>query len=352
MKINRIPLVGLLLGIVALIAVINCKDKPTPPPEPEEHLFYIAPAIGNMVKVFSVERAAMVDSFMVDSVDETWQMRIHVIGDDSLLAVSTSGKTFLVDLESKEVTSTFPRESVVFSRDSRYYFNSVLWSFPDHVLVSEEAGDIMWVSFCNRSETMTYVYLKSIDEFPWPTFGFYSITGDSVCNWIRYSHGGAPFAAVYSFAVSGLKRAFIGGANPGNFLGVIDFACDTVRPLKFFNADAWIVPVVSPDDKYVFFTDVGVTQFGFSPSEHIFVFETETEDSIAAIPLEGMDMVDYMVISDDGKYMIGRPYDLSEINDTTAICLINLENYEFMGTFTCGFLPGSISAKYAARNGL
>jgi len=351
MKINKILLIGLLLGLLASITVINCDDKPTPPPEPEEHLFYIAPAIGNMVKVFSVEQAAMVDSFVVDSVDETWQMRIHVIGDDSLLAVSTAGKTFLVDLETKGVISTFPRESVVFSRDSRYYFNynpTGLWSNPDHTLITDETGAIFWASFCNQTETMSYVYTEPVDDENWPGLGLYSITGDSVSNHLKYL-GELLVATTFSYPITRLGKVFVSMTYPGYGLVAADFGSDTVRTLKLFNMWASIVSVVGADDKYVFFSDYGLTQIEFAPSEYIFVYDANSEDSVASIRYEGIDMVDYMVISNDSRYLVARPY--NEFDNITTICLIDAKNFNVIGVYDCGYLPGVISSKFASRNG-
>jgi len=340
------------LAVLAVwVCLVSCDDSTGPDGEPDEHLFYIAPKIGNMVKVFSVEQESIVDSFVVDSVDESWDMQIHVIGNDSLLAVSSESKTYIVDLESKQVICTYPYETRVFSRDSRYFFHynqQELRTFPENGLVTGETGALLGVAFCNQSETVTYVYPDFTMGGMRFSLGIYFLTSDSICNHLRYAFG-EPIEATFNFPIASFEKAYVGISWPISGLVATDFASDTVKFLKQFDVGAGIVPLVAPNDEYVFVSDYGVTSFEFVPSEHIFVFDAETEDSIAAIAYQGIDMVYYMIISHDSKYLVARP--LNEFEDITSICLIDAENFEVIGAYDCGFLPGSISAKYAARNG-
>jgi hypothetical protein len=335
----------------------DCEDCPVcPEPEAEEHLFYIAPKQGNMVKIFSVEQEAFIDSLVVDSVGVTDYMKIHVIGDDSLLAVSAGTRTYLVDLETKEIIGSFRASAPVFSRNSRYYFyyNSIdeenrryeLYLYPEHTLIFSDPNAHGFANFCNQSEIMTYQYYVTPGD---PIeLGCYNALGGSASHTAMTWHGNrVTFFA--SQAIGSLGKTFIDAATY-SFFGVCDFGSDTLRSIKSFYSTGTTILVVSPDEKYVFFTDYGQTPFGYVPSGHIYVWDTETEDSVAAIPNQGIDMFNMLVVSSDSRYLLARPYNL--LNNYTAFSIIDANDFRVIGTYNCGFLPRSITAKYCSRNGI
>ena len=335
----------------------ECKDCPVcPEPEAEEHLFYIAPKQGNMVKIFSVEREAFIDSLVVDSIASNAAMKIHVIGDDSLLAASGGARTYIIDLATKEIVESFNGRKPTFSRDSRYYFyfNYIdeenyqyeLHLYPEHTLIFFDRYGGDFASFCNQSEYLTYQYYESAGD---PIeLGFYSILGGAASHSIK-TWNGHPVTFFQSQAIGRLKKTFIDAATY-NFFGVCDFNSDTLRSLKSFSFMGTTNLVVSPDDKYVFFTDYGMAPFGYMPTRHIFVWDAEAEDSVAAIAYQGIDMSNWLVITHDSKYLLARPYNI--MNDYTTFCLIDAKGFQVIGVYDCGFLPGNVTAKYCARNGI
>jgi hypothetical protein len=326
----------------------DCEDCPVcPEPEAEEHLFYIAPKQGNMVKIFSVEQEAFIDSLVVDSIPVDATIKIHIIGDDSLLAASVSEKTYIIDLATKGVIGSFEGFLPTFSRNSRFYacFSSI-YKFPEHEpihLSTEVSGT--FATFCNRSESMSY-WGTADDHYE---LGLYFIHGDSLWHKPITWHGGPPVTFFMSYPVSAHKKTFIEAATY-DFLGVCDFDSDTLRKIKSMDSHVNIVPVVSPDDKYVFFTDFTITAWGYFPSGRIFVWSTDTEDSIAAIAYQGIDMAHWLIISHDSRYLVAPPY--NEYDEYTTFCLIDAKTFEVIGVYECGFLPWNVTSKYCARNGI
>jgi hypothetical protein len=343
--------VFLILAAVLCLVTTCCDDCPDcpvcPEPEPEEHLFYIAPKQGNMVKIFSVEREAFIDSLVVDSIASNSIMRIHVISDDSLLAVTAGSKTYIVDLKTKGIIDSFGSRALMFSRNSRFYFDgNSLYLYPEHTLIYTDPESGGFGRFCNQSEILTYqYYVTPRDPIE---LGIYNILGGSFNHAIKTWHGhGVTFFA--SQAVGSLQKVFIDAATYCA-LGVCDFDSDTLRMLKYLPYGGGATLVVSPDDKYVFFTDYGPTPFGYGPSGHIFVWDAETEDSVAAIayPFTWNEQFNMLVMSYDGKYLIARPF--NEMNEFTTFCLIDAQNHEVIGTYDCGFLTGNVTAKYCIRD--
>ncbi len=357
MKINRIILVGLLLGLVASIAVINCDDKPPQPPPPEEHLIYIGPEVGNLIKVFSVEQAAFVDSFVVDSIAETDSMYIHVIGDDSLLAVSAGQKTFIVNLMTKEVESVFNARKPIFSRNSNYYFcyystPMELHSFPDHALLPIEIPEYTaFPKFDNDEAVLSLPYLNINGSNYDQRLGIFDLVGDSII-FMPDTWQGRQILMWYNYPIGKYAKLYFGGTGGGYYLAATDFTSDTIRILKSYEgfSESISLPIVSPDDRYLFSSEIRGTFFGGVPDGHIYVFDAETEDSVAAIPYnnQGERICGSFLITDDSKYLMVRPF--NEYKDITGVCLIDAQAFTVIGVYDCGFLPGTFSAKYAAKN--
>ena len=326
----------------------DCKDCPVcPEPEAEEHLFYIAPMQGNKVKIFSVEQQSFIDSLIIDSVGATERMRLHVIGDDSLLAVSAGYKTYIVDLQTKEVINSLEIPVPVFSRDSRFYFSiSGLYLYPEQTLIFADPNSGAFASFSNQSELLTYQYYESTAG-PFE-LGIYGIIGGTANHSVKTWHG-TPVTFFACQAVGSLRKTFI-DAQTFNSFGVCDFDSDTLRLLKSFPYGGTTTLVVSPDERNVFFTDYGPTPFGYGPSGHIFVWDTETEDSVAAIsfPFTWNEQFDMLVTTYDNQYLLARPF--NAMDEFTTFCLIDAQEHKVIGTYECGFLTGNVTAKYCSRN--
>ncbi len=334
---------------IAIGTLVSCDNSTKPGEEPEEHLFYIAPETGNTVKVFSVEQEAIVDSFTVDSLSEEGAMRIHVIGDDSLLAASSGPRTYLIDLETKEIVGSFAARDPVFSPDSRYYFCSYTGEvrmFPEQFLRHDGLSRIALVSFGYQSEVMSFMTLSDSSG---PLLGVYDIPDNSLIIKPWYS-GGAQVYSMSSYPADGLNKVFTSCIGMGFSLAAGNLDCDTIRQVKIFDQISGIViPVVTPDEKYVFFSDIVSQGFEFVPTERIFVYDAETEDSVAAIAYEGIDQVGYMAVTYDSKYLMAGPF--NEGGGVTVVCLIDAVNFEVIGAYDCGFEPRVVTSKYGAENG-
>ncbi len=332
-----------------LFLVTTCCDDCSVCPKPEagEHLFYIAPKQGNLIKVFSVEQEAFIDSITVDSVGTNEYVLIHIIGDDSLLAVSAGNKTYFVDIKTKSIVNSINKGGLIFSRDSRYYFSgNSLVLYPEHTPIFTDPNSHGFVKFSNKSEFLTYQYYITPGD---PVeLGLYDISENSATHTIETWHE-YPVSFFQSQAIGKLKKTYL-DAQTFNAFGVCDFDADTFRLLKSFPYNGSTTLVVSPDERHVFFTDYGPAPFGYGPSGHIFVWDAESEDSVAAISYSftGIEQFNMLVVSYDNRYLLGRPF--NEMDEFTTFYIFDVREFELIGIYNCGFLTGNVTSKYCSRN--
>lgn len=347
--------ISLMLTLSAvLFVIVTCgDDNPVRPKEAaDEHLFYIAPKEGNTIRVFSIEREKFIDSLTIDSVAVDDTLRLHVIGDDSLLAVSTRTETYLVDLATKEVVGSFMASSPTFSRDSRYYYtDGLVKTFPGHAELFHQVGYNIDGRFCNRSEVIAMSYCTDGDT---TRFTIYNVLSHSTSYSFRriggyYLEPGLPPSGAYPSNT--LNKLFLCGLTS---FGASDFFSDSIRILKDglpFGAFGY-THVITPDEKYVVFTDDGYTDFhfGYAPSGCIFVYDAATEDSLATIHLMDFDIADQLIVSSDSKYLVARMMSGEYWGNNFKFCLIDLQESAVVYTYDCGFNIGDITSKYCASN--
>jgi DNA-binding beta-propeller fold protein YncE len=109
------------------------------------------------------------------------------------------------------------------------------------------------------------------------------------------------------------------------------------------------MPVISPDGKYVYFAEQVMEAWLGVPDGKIYVYDADTEDSIAVIEYEGISQPCSFIITDDSKYMMVDP--VNEFEDETSICLINAQTFQVIGVYDFHDLPGCITSKWAAHGG-
>ncbi len=342
----------LLILTAVLFVVVTCgDDNPVQPQDtPDEHLFYIAPMAGNMVRVFSVEREMFIDSMIIDSVGTADTMRLHVIGDDSLLAVSLKTKTFIYDLSERQIISTFEAYKPTFSRNSQYYYSmGSVKTFPGHVELFHQPGGSVEGKFCNRSEVVSFVYFPNSDT---ANLVIYNVLGHSsgysikkIGNYVLHLH----LMLCSPFPSNSLNKTFL---SIGCQYSATDFFSDTVRILRWDGFGSGATHIISPDERFSFYTDVGQKVWGFVPTGYLYVYDAADEDSLAAIPFQGLNMADLLVISSDGKYLLVRERYEYMFGENRIFNVIDIHNLAVVGAYDCGFMLGSISSKYCAANGL
>jgi len=336
----------------------SCDDDPVGPEPADEHLFYIAPITGNLIKTFSVEQEKFIDSFYVDSLTADSSIyRLHVIGNDSLLAVSTETMTYIVDLESKEVNESFYGERVIYSRDSRYYFckNNIsrrweLRTYPEHILIYDDAPTLMLPFFSNDSKYLSATDLHNEGGTMVPMLIIYDMENDIKTAKTKYLFDQEIFI-FEKYHYSSLNKTYFGGNTEfHNFLGVTDLGSDSIRVVRFLS-EPWasVMPVISPDGKYVYVSEQVMEVWLGIPDGKIYVYDTETEDSIAVIEYEGISQPHSFVITEDSKYMMVDP--VNEFDDETNVCLIDAQSFQVIGVFDFHDLPGSVASKRAAHGG-
>jgi hypothetical protein len=333
--------------LIGLAILISCSHEITPPEpvDPEEHLFYIGAAKGGLVKVFSVEQKKFIDSVVCNGIPDSIVTTLNVIGDDSLLAISYIGGTYLINLKTKEVVDSLNYSNMIVSPNSEYFIagnismgdKRELHKFDGLEYITDIPG--LFEQFDNKSKCITYSLFYGADS---TTVSVYDIETDSTITKQKYSLGvGIWFW--YSFPVKKLNKIFFGGdAYPYRyFAGVTDFYSDTARVLRYFPlveyGDASLsLPIISPDEKYLYFSAIIGTFWGGVPDETIYVHNVESEDSIATIALPGGFVPSAYTMSYDGKYLTTKAFSQSTSDVKTEFCLVDAVNFTVIGTYSFG----------------
>jgi hypothetical protein len=342
--------------ILSLFSCHGDNEWPNGPVDPEEeHLFYIGAKVGNLVKVFSVEQEKFIDSFFVESLTENDTiLYMQVIGDDSLLAFSTSSLTTVIEIDSRNILETFSTKYAKFSRDSRYYtgveynpLRNVICTYPGHVLIND-AVEGMFYSFDNESKclALSKPFVENGQEKCEITlFDLTNNTSTVRPNLLNGSYIGA--FLLYPLYDGG--KVFYGGAAYYSiFLAVTAFEADTIRIIKPFT-QGHVMPLVSPDNKHLYFSLIVSEVWGEIPDRNIYVYDISTEDSIAVIPVEGMPQAASLTMTDDCKYLMAGPVHEPMSATTTTVCLIDAQDHSVLGVYDFHGLPGCIVSKRAAQ---
>ena len=352
-----IAVILVMLGLFVFILSCGDDDPVGPTPTDSEHLFYVGAKFGSLVKVFSVEQEKFTDSFHIDGIAETdTMMCLRIIGDDSLLSVATNKKTYFIDLASRGIIDSINARYTIFSRNSNYYchYNSDqirynLRKYPENTIILDTIACFFY-AFDNDSKCFTYAKPYLIDGQTFMDLSFYEIETDSLATFTNQM-AGLSLAVTLMAPVMESRKVFYGGLSKlFNFLGVTDFAHDTIvtRMLKSF-PEGDVMPILSPDNRYLYFSIVVREFWGETIDGNIYVFNAATEDSIATIDYEGMRQSGEIAITRDNQYMLVGPR--NEFNDETNICLINARSFQVIGVYDFQELPGSITSKWAAQTG-
>jgi len=350
---------AILVAILSICLFQSCDKKPTDPdPEPEEHLFYIGSEFGGLVKIYSVEQDKFIDSLVVDSIPDDKIKSLHIIGDDSLMVATCEIGTFIVNLKTKEVVERFNAAKVTFSHDSKYYIyqnhatgNWELYNYPAHQLLYYDGPYVMFPQFGNNSKCLSYSYLD-YDNGNWKgNSKLYDIISGSISEYHDYEN-----VAIFWFSYPVKKYNKVFTAFDANYslysVGVVDFESDTLRVLrnyplyKYFETSISL-PIVSPDDKYIYTSAMMGTAFGGVPDYNIYVYDVETEDSVASISTKGIFNYtpDVYSITYDGKYLLVQQLHESGSEPLTHFCLIDSKNFDIIKVFDFGGRSRHISTK-------
>ena len=341
------------------LTLLSChgdNDSPNGPVDPEEeHLFYIGAKVGNLVKVFSVEQEKFIDSFFVESLTENDTiLYMHVIGDDSLLALSTSNFTTVIEIDSRNLIETFSTKYTKFSRDSRYFtgveynpLRNVICTYPGHVLINDEVEG-MFYSFGNESKclALSKPYVENGQEKCEITL--FDLTNNFSAVRPNLLNGSYVGAFLQYPLYEGGRVFYGGGTKYSIFLAVTEFEADTIRIIRPFT-QGHVMPLISPDNKHLYFSLVVSEVWGEIPDPNIYVYDIATEDSIAAVPVEGMSQAASLTMTDDCKYLMAGPVNEPWHTATTTVCLVNAQNHQVVGNYDFRQPPGCIVSKRAAK---
>lgn len=333
-------------GVVGLIGD-GCERKPTNPPpiEPGEHLFYVVgrfDGTNSLIRTFSVEKKAFIDSFTLDSF---YVSNIAVAGDNEALYVGSANQGVrFYDIKSKSLLfgSTEYCCGGRISRDSKYYeaYSSGLRLFEvdGHHEVYYDSNGSSGGSFSHDSEYFLYKRDSNIIV--------YNLQNDSIENSFQFSRNGSFFRIYKIWPTVDMKKLFLIG-NQGGLLyfAVTDFGGDTVRtlqaPLNTWGEDA----AVSPDGKYLYIVNTPYTDYE-PPRMKIDVYEVETEQLVTSISTQEYSYFEpqYISLTSDGKYLMATPWNLGGFD----VLLIDARNFDVIGSyqFADQIIPEEISTKH------
>jgi len=313
-----ISLVLLTVFILFLTFACNddCPNCPTCPELDNDYLFYIGAYVSGIdpIKVYSVNQQAYIDSFDLGIGFE----EMAVIGHDEYIAVASNQGFRMMDLKTKEIVHENENwNKVRVSRDSRYMatFNQVedrieIYSFPGFDLVyfdTIQPPVYGWMGrFSNDSRYHTYLRQTAEPE-PASLLVTYDIAGDSILYITSKHYNDYPLFIYDQWPVVSKNKVFLYctlGAN--HYLCVSDLGTETVRILEQKSPFAVYDMIVSPDDKYLYFTAAPTT--ASAPYRNMVeVFDVESEQLIAEIPTSTETWThepDRMAISWDGRYLL------------------------------------------------
>jgi WD40 repeat protein len=343
----RIGLVAVVCGIGLGVWIIGCCKKPTdpPPPEPGEHLFYVAARLANnrsMVKTFSVERRAFIDSFTIDS----FQIgNIAIAGNDEKLFMASRNEGVRVyDIKSKELlfaTTEYCCGGRV-SPNSEYYeaYSGGMRLFRT-ANYQEIYCDSARASFSNFSFDSKYCLYTRSDSIM-----VYNISGDSIEGSFGLTRNGSLFHVYEIWPTIDMKKLFlIGNQGPYLYFAVTDFGTDTVRvlqaPLRTWGEEA----VVSPDGRYLYFVNTPYTDYEM-PRMKIDVYDVKTEQLVTSISTREHSLFEpqYIALTSDGKYLMATPWSLGGCD----VLLIDAQNFSVIGSYQFGYqiIPEEVCTKH------
>jgi WD40 repeat protein len=343
----QIGLVVVVCGIGVGVWIVGCSKKPTdpPPPEPGEHLFYVAARLAgdrSMVKTFSVEQRAFIDSFTIDS----FQIgNIAVAGNDEKLFMASRNEGVRVyDIKSKELlfaTTEYCCGGRV-SPNSEYYDAYAgglrLFRTDGYHEIHYDSHGSGGGSFSYNSDYFIYKRDSNIIV--------YNIQGDSIENSFQLTRNGLFFRIYKIWPTTDMKKLFLIG-NQGWLLyfAVTDFGTDTVRtlqaPLRTWGEEA----VVSPDGRYLYFVNTPYTDYEM-PRMAIDVYDVKTERLVTSISTREHSLFEpqYIALTSDGKYLMATPWSLGGYD----VLLIDAQNFSVIGSYNFGYqiIPEEVCTKH------
>lgn len=314
----------------------DCPDCPTGPnDEAEEHIFYLGTHEDGPVKVFSVEQKKFIDSFYFEF--PVFGTGLDVIGDNEMLVVTHSEGTVIVDLRTRQIIYQFDDWVDFFSSpDSRLFTVRSRSETRLELRRFEDFEVVYWDSLGRRGQfSHDSKYLSYIRFYPELVTAVvtYDIEADSViCESEKYYNGHRLYLWPYYPIISQNKLFFVGDRH----LCASDPCSDSVRILKSVLGQELLAFTISPDEKYLYFTNCP-SAFGFDmPGYKVYVFDIETEELFAEISTEALLYEpNNMAVTPDGKYLMAG----SDQAGSSSCALIDAKNFKAIGVYDFGGPP-------------
>jgi len=343
----RAATAALALFVGVIVYFTGCgEDKGTnPDAEPAEHLFYVGTRLdGNrsLIKTFSVEQRAFIDSFVVDSFEILY---MSVIGDnDKLLLSSVDEGVRFYDINSKELVYSTGEyccgEHV--SKNSEYYD-----AYTDRMLIlnTENYSEIYQGGYHSVLGSFSFNSVYSLYTQS-DSLIVYNIEGDSIEGSYQLTRNGSTFRIYKIWPTVDMSKLFLIG-NQGRILyfAVTDFGGDSVRvlqaPLRTAGEDA----AVSPDGNYLYFVNTPYTDHEM-PRMKIDVYDVNTEQLVRSISTAEYDYFEpqEIALTADGKYLLATPY----IFCGHDVLLVDAQDFSVIGSYNFGYqvLPEVVCTKH------
>ncbi len=335
------------LSLGLFFAACDEDDIPDGPSDDEQTLFYVAGEAGGLVKVFNVEQKAFTDSFTIDSIPSDKNMRIWVLGDDEELVASYAEGTYIYDLKTREITRSYSDYGkMIVAPDGNLFLANNLtnnrWDFrllSDMSLVYSHPSEPFLPQFSQDSKMLSFLAPNS-ETGNWDLL-MYDVVRDSLLT-KQKKLGEHTLGTLYSYPIHSKNKVCFYGRTPNNTFACIAFIdSQDVSVLKVL--DGWgMIPAVTPDANYLFFSTPPSWNW---MSEKIYVYDIDTEDSVATIDLDDIFEPGFYSITNDSKFMLVSPFNDFLLGYSNEVCLIDAKQFKVIATADFGRKPFWIATK-------
>ncbi len=337
MKINRIILVGLLLGLLAVFVTTCDRDCPScPEPDGGEHLFYVY-CWGDtpQIKTFSVEQGQFIDSIFMPDMDIK---QMEVVGRDKYLFLGAVNGIRVIDLETRETVYNaegFGGIAAV-SPDGKYYvtYNLDLRQYQLHRFADKKlifADSIASTSGRFTPDSKCYYYVRDTN-----VISVYDIAGDSIIQSAPLTLNDYPIhiGEIWQ-SLDGQKHFIFFTYGHSILLGAVNSGEDSVRVFRVVTRTGGYDGSMSPDGEHFYFINNPLMDHEL-PGDTVYIYDVESEQLANVIStLDGPFEPEHMAVSYDGTYLALTPYAMGN-GHIFDILLYYLPGPGKMGFFTMG----------------
>ena len=325
---NSVTRFLLFVVICAVVWYLGCREKPFEPVEPTEYIFYFNDG-GYFDKYYRYYSASQ----KVDSITIPFDSRrgLAVSPDGKRLYLANRTNCEVIDAKSLQPISQIDIESsggVAISPDNKYlamFGNDLrILRTSDYSVVFQDTTDTPFGGFYSRSSKTLYcaggpgvikvdlsnnTYSFATKAFP--NLVYLVVPSVDEDKWFLYEK----LPQLYTFAFE-----------------VYDLLLDSIIFQEILSPGAGDIEI-SPDGKFVFYTNPGTLQFGPPGASHITVYDVEMNSIYGRINTPSLVfdslVVQHLAVSPDGRKLVGEAGAFGEFVVVDLKKMVVTESYYF-----------------------